>query len=133
MNSHVAAARCPPTYKQNANKQLSPFVQSFRLDHKFLDMAPLEKNPTVGDLVIMVAIESDPHIQSSDWSVSYTTNHVQEHGNVPEPCHEPIMRHHLPYFSRKLWIVQVQLFGHFLCIPNEESGCLGAIFETHCI
>ncbi|GFW92790.1 hypothetical protein TNCV_1735831 [Trichonephila clavipes] len=41
----------------------------------------------------------------------YPVNHVQDHRNVPEPHYEPscitIIHHHFPYFSRKLWIAQM--------------------------
>ncbi|GFT75678.1 hypothetical protein TNCV_5059831 [Trichonephila clavipes] len=30
--------------------------------------------------------------------------------------------YHLSYFSRKLWIVLLQLFGHVSCTPNEEAS-----------
>ncbi|GFS71138.1 hypothetical protein TNCV_5049351 [Trichonephila clavipes] len=67
-----------------------------------------------------MVIELDPHVQSNDRSMPYPANHVQEHRDVPD--NEPsFTHHHLPYFSRKLWIEQVQLFGHCLSTPNEKE------------
>ncbi|GFS71137.1 hypothetical protein TNCV_5049352 [Trichonephila clavipes] len=52
-----------------------------------------------------MVIELDPHVQSNDRSMPYPANHVQEHRDVPD--NEPsFTHHHLPYFSRKLWIEQ---------------------------
>ncbi|GFU52951.1 hypothetical protein TNCV_1142451 [Trichonephila clavipes] len=66
----------------------------------------------------------------------YPTNHGQEQRTAPETHHAPsFIPHHLPQFSRKLWIAQVQYFRHFLCTPNEKSGSVefGPYFWDPCI
>ncbi|GFW28330.1 hypothetical protein TNCV_4639971 [Trichonephila clavipes] len=47
---------------------------------------------------------TEPPVRFSGWSIPYPTDQVREHRNIPEPHHA----NHLPNFSRKLWIIQVQ-------------------------
>ncbi|GFX16211.1 hypothetical protein TNCV_4704651 [Trichonephila clavipes] len=70
----------------------------------------------------MVAIELDSHFTCR--KMPYTANPIQEHRNVPEPHHEPLLiHHHLPMDATGT------VFWAFLCTPNEESGC--AEFRGH--
>ncbi|GFU32447.1 hypothetical protein TNCV_3720721 [Trichonephila clavipes] len=57
--------------------------------HQLLQIAPMERNPMVGDLAIVAVIEQDPtYVHSRTRSMPYSANNVQKNRNAPEPNHE---------------------------------------------